>query len=76
MGTGVTLCLRVSQSYILKPNLNHGTHKWDCSTCSLKLKQQSNKKNVLNQPLFIDILIRDEEKSGWKSDIRPLPIKD
>ena len=41
-----------------------------------KLKQQSNKKNVLNQPLFIDILIRDKEKSGWKSDIRPLPIKD
>ena len=26
MVTGVTLCLRVSQSYLLKPNLNHGTH--------------------------------------------------
>jgi hypothetical protein len=26
--------------------------------------------------LFIGIVIRDEEKSGWKSDIRPLPIKD
>jgi hypothetical protein len=37
-----------------------------------KLKQQSNKKNVLNQPLFIDILIRDEEKSGWKSDIKAI----
>jgi len=41
-----------------------------------KLKHQSNEKDVLDQPLFIDIVIRDEEKSGWKSDIRPLPIKD
>ena len=41
-----------------------------------KLKQQSNKKNDLNQPLFIDILMRDEEKGRWKSDIRALPIKD
>jgi hypothetical protein len=41
-----------------------------------KLKHQSNEKDVLDQPLFIDIVIRDEEKSGWKSDIKALPIKD
>ena len=27
-----------------------------------KLKHQSNEKDVLDQPLFIDIVIRDEEK--------------
>ena len=41
-----------------------------------KLKHQSNEKDVLDQPLFIDIVTRDEEKGRWKSDIRALPIKD
>ena len=41
-----------------------------------KLKHQSNEKDVLDQPLFIDIVIRDEEKGGWKSDIWASPIND
>ena len=36
----------------------------------------TNEKDILDQLLFIGIVIRDEEKSGWKSDIRPLQIKD
>jgi len=37
-----------------------------------KLKHQSNETDVLDQPLFIDIVTRDEEKGGWNSDVRPL----
>ena len=37
-----------------------------------KLKHQSNEKDVLDQPLFIDIVTRDEENGGWNSDVRPL----
>ena len=36
----------------------------------------TNERDVLDQPLFIDILTRDEGKGGWKSNIKPLPIKD
>ena len=36
----------------------------------------TNERDVLDQPLFIDIVTRDAEKGEWKSDIRPLPIKD
>jgi hypothetical protein len=41
-----------------------------------KLKHESNERDVLDQPLFIDIVTKDEENGGWKSDVRPLPIKD
>ena len=38
----------------------------------LKLKHESSEKDVLDQPLFIDIVTRDEENGGWNSDVRPL----
>ena len=44
-----------------------------------KLKHESNEKEVLDRPLFIDIVTRDKENGGWNSDIRPFgtfPIKD
>ena len=44
-----------------------------------KLKHQSNEKDVLDQPLFIDIVTRDKENGGWNSNIRSFgtfPIKD
>ena len=41
-----------------------------------KLKHESNERDILDQPLFIDIVTRDEENGGWKSEVRPLPIKD
>ena len=37
-----------------------------------KLKHESNEKDVLDQPLFIDIVTRDEEKGGWNTEVRPL----
>ena len=37
-----------------------------------KLKHQSNEKDVLDQPVFIDIVTRDKENGGWNSDVRPL----
>ena len=37
-----------------------------------KLKQQSNEKDVLDQPLFIDIVTRDEENGGWEAERKPL----
>ena len=37
-----------------------------------KLKHQSNEKDVLDQPLFIDIVTKDEENGGWNSDVRSL----
>ena len=37
-----------------------------------KLKHQSNETDVLDQPLFIDIVTRDEENGGWNSGVRPL----
>ena len=37
-----------------------------------KLKQQSNEKDVLDQPLFIDIVTRDEENGGWETERKPL----
>ena len=43
------------------------------------LKHESNEKEVLDRPLFIDIVTRDKENGGWNSDIRPFgtfPIKD
>ena len=38
-----------------------------------KLKHQSNEKDVLDQPLFIDLISRDEENGGWETKIKPLP---
>ena len=43
------------------------------------LKHESNEKEVLDRPLFIDIVTRDKENGGWNSDIRQFgtfPIKD
>ena len=37
-----------------------------------KLKQQSNEKDVLDQPLFIDIVTRDEENGGWETERKRL----
>ena len=38
-----------------------------------KLKHQSNEKDVLDQPLFIDLISRDEENGGWETKRKPLP---
>ena len=43
---------------------------------TLKLKHESNERDILDYPLIINIVTRDEENGGWRSDIRPLPIKD
>ena len=40
-----------------------------------KLKHQSNEKDVLDQPLFIDLISRDEENGGWETERKPLPKK-
>tara|TARA_B110000977_G_scaffold19140_1_gene23082 strand:+ start:2121 stop:2369 length:249 start_codon:yes stop_codon:yes gene_type:complete len=43
------------------------------------LKHESNEKEVLDRPLFIDIVTRDKENGGWNSNIRSFgtfPIKD
>jgi len=37
-----------------------------------KLKHESNEKDVLDQPLFIDIVTRDEENGGWETERKPL----
>ena len=37
-----------------------------------KLKHGSNEKDVLDQPLFIDIVTRDEENGGWETERKPL----
>ena len=41
-----------------------------------KLKQTTEEKDIWkDQPLFINIVTKDEENGGWKSDVRPLAIK-
>tara|TARA_B110000444_G_scaffold77335_1_gene73088 strand:+ start:141 stop:536 length:396 start_codon:yes stop_codon:yes gene_type:complete len=42
----------------------------------LKLKYESNEIDVLDTPLFIDIISRDEENGGWETERKSLPIKD
>jgi len=37
-----------------------------------KLKHQSNEQDVLDQPLFIDIITRNEDDGGWDTERRPL----
>ena len=42
-----------------------------------KLKHTTEEKDIWkDQPLFINIVTKDEENGGWKSDVRPLAIKD
>ena len=42
-----------------------------------KLKHTTEEKSAVcgDQPLFIDIITKDEENGGWKSDVRPMPKK-